>query len=148
MKIDPLSRYITCGQILLWLTCCVCLGPYQDASSFCLFPANRDLIRKLLVVDRTRRLGNMKVSVRFHMYHPLDTPVTWHHTFPLIETKARRSCLIVGYISNLVVWACEIHLGLYRIPSSLQTSKRLTHHLEDVGILLIYFDCSNNMIDL
>ena len=32
---------------------CVCLLPLR----------NRDLIRKLLVTDRTRRLGNMKVSI-------------------------------------------------------------------------------------
>lgn len=70
------------------------------------------------------------------------------HTFLFIETKAQWSCLIVGWSSDLGVWACEIHLGLYRIPSSLQTSKCLTRHLQDVGIFLSYFVFSNNVIDL
>ena len=52
--------------VLLLLTCGVCVGPYQHVwfLSPCPTPGpNRDLIRKLLVTDRTRRLGNMKVSV-------------------------------------------------------------------------------------
>lgn len=54
---------------------------------FCLLPANRDLIRKLLVVDRTRRLGNMKVSVCLRTYHPLDPLVARHRTFLFLEIK-------------------------------------------------------------
>ena len=42
---------LLCFRISLCL--CVCLLPLR----------NRDLIRKLLVTDRTRRLGNMKVSI-------------------------------------------------------------------------------------
>lgn len=40
-----------------------------DADLLILFLIPRDLIKKLLVVDRTKRLGNMKVSVSLIIWH-------------------------------------------------------------------------------
>lgn len=82
------------------------------------FPPHRDLVRKLLVVDRTRRLGNMKVGacVPYTRWLRRRVPVTGHGAFPPVG--GHRSTVFPSIVSRISNPNFKIQGGRHPISSS------------------------------
>lgn len=89
----------------------LCLrGSVSTCLCFCLRLPNRDLIKKLLVVDRTRRLGNMKVSVSVRTCEVVFVISACHLTSHP-SAKAEHSYSVIGQILNLGFWGLQNQTG-------------------------------------
>lgn len=142
MKINPLS---TC--ILRWADSVVTVLASLRITMcifFVSFPHIEISLRNCLSLterDDSETWRSVFVSIRVTFSTPFYTSLH-------MGTKAWYSCLIIGHVSDPGVWLYKIHLGQHSIPSSLQTSKWLSHDLKDVGIWLVYFCCSNSVSDI